>query len=64
MEACISRGLLDSTAYLWISSTGMSGNNMTAAPTTPQISPWSAFMEGAPISGSLQAALLSSPAER
>ncbi|BBM97921.1 hypothetical protein MPTK1_1g09470 [Marchantia polymorpha subsp. ruderalis] len=63
VEACISRGLLDSTAYLWISSTGMSGNNMTAAPTTPQISPWSAFMEGAPISGSLQAALLSSPAE-
>ncbi|KAL3700476.1 hypothetical protein R1sor_018498 [Riccia sorocarpa] len=63
VEACISRGILDNTAYLWLGTTGGSGSNMTSTPTTPQSSPWAAFMEGAPLSGSLQAALMSSPAE-
>ncbi|CAM6087116.1 unnamed protein product [Calypogeia fissa] len=60
VEACISRGLLDTTAYFWINKTGSGGS--LSPPNPPQSSPWAAFMEGAPLSASLTNALVSSPA--
>lgn len=59
VDACIARGLMDKTAYFWLGSGG-SLTNVPASPSQP--SPWSAFMEGAPLTGSLRAALMSSPA--
>lgn len=61
VEACITRGLLANTAYFWLRPGG-SLANIPASPSQP--SPWLAFMDGAPLSASLRAALMASPAGR
>ena len=62
VEACVTRGLLAANlAYFWLGPGG-SLANISSAP--PQPSPWSAFMDGAPLSGPLKAALMACPAGR
>lgn len=61
VDSCVTRGLLEKSAYFWLV-TGAPLSNIPAPPSQP--SPWSVFMDGAPLSGSLRAALILSPAGR
>uniref|UniRef100_A0A7I4DT41 Mediator of RNA polymerase II transcription subunit 33A n=1 Tax=Physcomitrium patens TaxID=3218 RepID=A0A7I4DT41_PHYPA len=59
VDSCVSRGLLDNSAYFWL----VTGGQLANIPSSPsQPSPWSVFMDGAPFSGSLRVALMSCPA--
>lgn len=60
VEACISRNLIDTTAYLWPGYVILSGHLKDT--TLPQESPWLKFMQGAPLSDPLKTALISTPA--
>jgi hypothetical protein len=61
VEACIARGLLDRSAYFWLVGSGTVANlQIPSSPSQP--SPWSAFMEGAPLTNSLRSALMLQPA--
>uniref|UniRef100_A0ACD5WSK8 Uncharacterized protein n=1 Tax=Avena sativa TaxID=4498 RepID=A0ACD5WSK8_AVESA len=62
VEACISRNLIDTTAYLWPGYVILSGHLKDT--TLPQESPWLNFMQGAPLSDPLKNALISTPASR
>ncbi|KAJ0975421.1 hypothetical protein J5N97_017386 [Dioscorea zingiberensis] len=60
VEACIARKLVDTSAYFW------PGYVVPQAPSNDSISthesPWSTFMAGAPLIGSLKNALIMTPA--
>ena len=63
VEACIARNLINTSAYFWpdyVSAPTFSSSE----PTPVQKSPWLAFMEGAPLSGSLIKSLVSTHAPR
>ena len=62
VEACISRNLIDTSAYLWPGYVILSGHLKDTA--LPQESPWLNFMQGAPLSDPLKNALISTPASR
>ncbi|GLJ38137.1 hypothetical protein SUGI_0776330 [Cryptomeria japonica] len=61
VEACIARKLIDSSAYLWPGYVERLANPLSHS-TAVQDFPWSAFMEGAPLSVSLIDALIKTPA--
>lgn len=63
LEACIARNLIDSSAYFW---PGYVSTSAVSPSDTPVIekSPWSTFMEGEPLSGSLIDSLFTTPASR
>jgi hypothetical protein len=61
VDSCVARGLLDKSAYFWLI-TGSPLANIPASPAQPSL--WSVFMDGAPLTGSLRTALISSPAGR
>eukprot|EP00249_Psilotum_nudum_P014446 c24828_g1_i1 orf=179-4354(+) len=61
VEACIARGLIDTSAYFWPGYTGSSGSSMPHS-VSSQSSPWSAFMDGAPLTGPLKNSLMATPA--
>jgi hypothetical protein len=63
VEACIARKLIDSSAYLWPGYVGVLVNPLSHS-IPVQGSPWSAFMEGSPLSISLRNALITTPASR
>ena len=63
VEACIARRLIDSSAYLWPGYVGGLVNPLSHS-IPVQGSPWSAFMEGSPLSISLISALIATPASR
>ncbi|XP_077214711.1 mediator of RNA polymerase II transcription subunit 33A-like isoform X2 [Tasmannia lanceolata] len=60
VEACIARKLIDTSVYFW-------PGYVTASPTSPADSlpvhgsPWSTFMDGAPLTGPLKNALIATP---
>ncbi|KAB1224692.1 Mediator of RNA polymerase II transcription subunit 33A [Morella rubra] len=61
VEACIARNLIDTSAYLWptyVSAPMISVSDSLSA----EESPWSIFMEGAPLHGSLVNSLITTPA--
>ncbi|KAF8656551.1 hypothetical protein HU200_060610 [Digitaria exilis] len=60
IEACISRSLIDTSAYLWPGYVVSSGPLKDT--TLPQESPWLNFIKGAPLSGPLIDALVATPA--
>ncbi|CAN6176678.1 unnamed protein product [Urochloa humidicola] len=60
IEACISRNLIDTSAYLWPGYVASSGPLKDT--TLPQESPWLNFIKGAPFSGPLIDALVATPA--
>lgn len=63
VEACIARNLIDTSAYYWPGY--VSASAVTLSDLSPiQKSPWSMFMEGAPLNGSLVNLLLTTPASR
>ncbi|KAI5057516.1 hypothetical protein GOP47_0027531 [Adiantum capillus-veneris] len=62
VDTCIARGLLDTSAYFWPDYVGAAGNNISRS-VQAQVSPWKAFMDGAPLSASLRSSLLSTPAK-
>jgi hypothetical protein len=62
IEACISRKLIDTSAYLWPGYVVPSGTLKDTA--LPQESPWLNFMKGSRLSGPLIDALVASPASR
>jgi len=62
VEACISRNLIDTSAYLWPGYVVSSGPLKDT--TLPQESPWLNFIKGAPLSGPLIDALVATPASR
>lgn len=62
IEACISRKLIDTSAYLWPGYVVSSGSLKDT--TLPQESPWLNFMKGARLSGPLIDALVATPASR
>ncbi|KAI9152792.1 hypothetical protein LWI28_001261 [Acer negundo] len=61
VEACIARNLIDTSAYFW---PGYVSASVVALPdlSSVQKSPWTAFMEGASLDGSLINSLFSTPA--
>ncbi|EOY10864.1 Reduced epidermal fluorescence 4, putative isoform 1 [Theobroma cacao] len=60
VEACIARNLIDSSAYFWL---GYVSSSMVSSELSPiKKSPWTTFMEGAPLSGHLVNSLLTTPA--
>ncbi|KAH9309638.1 hypothetical protein KI387_037549, partial [Taxus chinensis] len=61
VEACIARRLIDSSAYFWPGYVGELLNPLCYS-VPVQGSPWSAFMEGNALSGSLTNALIATPA--
>ena len=63
VEACITRNLIDTSAYFW---PGYVSASVISMQDSSQIqgSPWSTFMEGAPLMGSLVDALIAIPASR
>ncbi|KAH9309641.1 hypothetical protein KI387_037552, partial [Taxus chinensis] len=61
VEACIARKLVDSSAYLWPGYIERLVNPLSHS-IPVQESPWSAFMEGAPLSIPLKDALIKTPA--
>ncbi|XP_057816727.2 mediator of RNA polymerase II transcription subunit 33A isoform X2 [Cryptomeria japonica] len=61
VEACIARKLLDSSAYLWPGYVERLANPLSHSIPVQEF-PWSAFMEGAPLSVSLKDALIKTPA--
>ena len=63
VEACIARSLVDTSAYFWPGYVPASA--ILSSDTSPiQKSPWSTFLGGAPLSGSLINALVTTPASR
>lgn len=62
VEACIARNLVDTSAYFW------SGYVVPSTPSKDSLlvqeSPWSTFMDGAPLNSLLKNALMASPATR
>ncbi|XP_044335488.1 mediator of RNA polymerase II transcription subunit 33A-like [Triticum aestivum] len=60
VEACISRNLIDTTAYLWPGYVVLPGHSKNTS--LPQESPWVNFMQGAPLSDPLKNALIATPA--
>lgn len=62
IEACISRKLIDTSAYLWPGYVIPSGTLKDTA--LPQESPWLNFMKGSRLSGPLIDALVATPASR
>ncbi|XP_059641819.1 mediator of RNA polymerase II transcription subunit 33A-like isoform X2 [Cornus florida] len=61
VEACIARKLIDASAYFW--SGYVSASVISPSDSSPlQRSPWSKFMEGAPLSSALIDALITTPA--
>lgn len=63
VEACIARRLIDTSAYSWPGYVSASVISMSDS-SPSQGSPWSTFMEGAPLMGSLVDALITTPASR
>ncbi|XP_042476900.1 mediator of RNA polymerase II transcription subunit 33A-like [Macadamia integrifolia] len=61
VEACIARKLIDTSAYFWPGYVLPSVTPLSD-PSPAQGSPWSAFMDGAPLAGPLKNALISTPA--
>lgn len=63
VEACITRNLLDTSAYFW---PGYVNGRISQIPhgTPGQIPGWSSFMKGAPLTPVLLNALVSTPASR
>ena len=55
VEACVARNLVDTSAYFW-------PGYVSSLPV--EISPWSMFMEGAPLNASLINSLIKTPASR
>lgn len=63
VEACIARNLIDTSAYFWPGY--VSAFMISPSSTAPvQKSPWSTFMEGAPLRDSLINTLMMTPASR
>lgn len=63
VEACIARNLIDTSAYFWHGY--VSASVIALSELSPvQKSPWTMFMEGAPLNGSLTVLLFSSSASR
>ncbi|XP_004305061.1 PREDICTED: mediator of RNA polymerase II transcription subunit 33B-like [Fragaria vesca subsp. vesca] len=61
VEACIARNLIDTSAYFWPGY--VSASMISPSSTAPvQKSPWSTFMEGAPLRDSLINTLMMTPA--
>ncbi|OMO77508.1 hypothetical protein COLO4_25124 [Corchorus olitorius] len=60
VEACIARNLIDSSAYYWHGY--VFSSTVSSEPLPIKKSPWSIFMEGAPLSGHLVNSLLTTPA--
>ncbi|KAK9291133.1 hypothetical protein L1049_009321 [Liquidambar formosana] len=60
VEACIARKLIDTSAYFWPGYVSASAILQSDSPV--QKSPWSTFMEGAPLDDSLVNALIMTPA--
>lgn len=63
VEACITRNLIDASAYFWpcyVSAAAVGPSDASTA----QKSAWSTFMEWAPLSGSLINSLVATPASR
>ncbi|CAM0905689.1 unnamed protein product [Alopecurus aequalis] len=61
VESCISRNLLDTSAYYWPGY--INGHVNSTSHTNPsQLAGWSSFMKGAPLTQSLVTILISSPA--
>lgn len=63
VEACIARNFIDTSAYFWPGYVPASAISLSDA-SPVQESPWSKFMEGAPLSGNLISSLVSTPASR
>ena len=63
VEACIARNLLDTSAYFW---PGYVNGHINQVPHSmpAQVSSWSLFMNGAPLTPVMIKALVSSPASR
>jgi hypothetical protein len=63
VESCISRNLLDTSAYFWPGY--VKGNHSQISHTVPnQLPGWSTFMRGAPLNQSMVDVLASNPASR
>lgn len=64
VEACIARDLIDTSAYFWPGY--VLPSVVTKDPDLMLIedSPWLIFMQGAPLTGPLQIALMATPATR
>ncbi|RWW46877.1 hypothetical protein BHE74_00047171 [Ensete ventricosum] len=60
VEACIARNLIDTSAYFWPGYVVPSA--LSRDSTSVQDSPWSTFLEGAPLTGSLKNSLMVTPA--
>lgn len=63
VEACIARNLIEPSAYLWPNYVPASVISLLDS-LPVQKSPWSTFMDGAPLNGSLVDALITTPASR
>lgn len=63
VEACIARNLVDTSAYFW---PGYVNGHIKQIPHTlpVQVSSWSSFMKGAPLTPIMIKALVSAPASR
>lgn len=62
MEACIARNLIDTSVYFW---PGYAPASVSESHSSPcQRSPWSTFMDGAPLTDNLVNALIRNPASR
>lgn len=64
VEACMARKLIDASAYFWPGYVPAASVILTLDPLTQPMSPWSSFMEGAPLTGSLISSLVKTPATR
>ncbi|PKA61809.1 Mediator of RNA polymerase II transcription subunit 33A [Apostasia shenzhenica] len=60
VEACIARKLIDTSAYFWPGYVSLSAASKDSI--LVEASPWSSFMEGGQLSGSLKNALITTPA--
>lgn len=63
VEACISRNLLDTSAYLWPGFV-IGGTNQVPQGIAGNISCWSLVMKGSPLTPSLTNSLITTPASR
>ncbi|GMH10069.1 hypothetical protein Nepgr_011910 [Nepenthes gracilis] len=62
VEACIARNLMDTSAYLWPGYVSPSLVTSVLDTLSVQSSPWTTFMDGASLTGSLVNALVATPA--
>ena len=63
VEACVARNLIDTFAYFWPGY--VSAAIISLSDSLPvEISPWSTFMERAPLNASLINSLIKTPASR